>query len=131
MSQEQPRRPKEAVKYGDIFDVSGQLASQPIAPQDAAALQAAENMVLGQTPKGGPASVMQSAATMNEQRGVVGHQDMTGVVIDQGATVAEADVGGYRIITEAVGGQVKLTNQLISPINFALIIYILQLVWCR
>lgn len=36
MSQEQPRRSEEAVKYGDI---SGQLASQPIAPQDAAALQ--------------------------------------------------------------------------------------------
>ncbi|KAL7126627.1 hypothetical protein ABFS83_14G200800 [Erythranthe nasuta] len=106
MSQEQPRRPGDAVKYGDVFDVSGQLASQPIAPQDAAALQAAENIVLGQTPHGGPASVMQSAADLNEQRGVVGHQDMTDVVVDKGATVAEADVGGYRIITEAVGGQV-------------------------
>ncbi|KAL8029055.1 hypothetical protein ABFX02_14G203600 [Erythranthe guttata] len=106
MSQEQPRRPGESVKYGDVFDISGQLASQPIAPQDAAALQAAENIVLGQTPHGGPASVMQSAADLNEQRGVVGHQDMTDVVMDKGATVAEADVGGYGIITEAVGGQV-------------------------
>ncbi|KAI3460892.1 hypothetical protein Pfo_017555 [Paulownia fortunei] len=105
MSQQQPRR-SEAVKYGDVFDVSGQLASHPIAPQDAATLQSAENIVLGETPKGGPAAVMQSAADLNERRGVVGHQDMTNIVMEKGATVAEAEIGGYRVITEAVGGQV-------------------------
>ncbi|KAL3827968.1 hypothetical protein ACJIZ3_016770 [Penstemon smallii] len=57
MSQEQPHRP-EAVKYGDVFQVSGELASKPIAPQDAAIVQSAENVVIGQTPKGGPAAVV-------------------------------------------------------------------------
>lgn len=102
MSQGQP----QPVKYGDVFNVSGQLASQPIAPQDAAALQAAETAVYGQTIKGGPASVLQSAADFNERRGVVGHDDMTGAVRDRGATIAEANIGGYRVVTEAVGGQV-------------------------
>ncbi|KAK4482282.1 hypothetical protein RD792_009434 [Penstemon davidsonii] len=105
MSQEQPHRP-EAVKYGDVFQVSGELASKPIAPQDAAILQSAENVVIGQTLKGGPAAVMQSAADINERIGVVGHEDMTKVVKDQGAVISEADIGGYRFITEAVGGQV-------------------------
>ncbi|KAG6429140.1 hypothetical protein SASPL_107180 [Salvia splendens] len=106
MSQEQPQRSPEPVKYGDVFNVSGQLASQPIAPQDAAALQAAETAVYGQTIKGGPASVLQSAADFNEQHGVVGHDDMTGAVRDGGATIDEANIGGYRVVTEAVGGQV-------------------------
>ncbi|KAG6426901.1 hypothetical protein SASPL_111140 [Salvia splendens] len=47
MSQGQP----QPVKYGDVFNVSGQLASQPISPQDAAALQAAETAAYGQTIK--------------------------------------------------------------------------------
>lgn len=92
--------------YGDVFNVSGELASQPITPQDAATLQAAENAVYGQTLKGGPAALLQAAATSNELRGVVGHEDMTAAVRDRGATISEAEVGGYRIITEAVGGQV-------------------------
>ncbi|KAL2510693.1 Seed maturation protein [Abeliophyllum distichum] len=105
MSQEQPRRP-EAVKYGDLFQVSDELASKPIAPQDAATMQAAENIVLGETKKGGTAAVMQSAADVNERRGAVGHYDMTDIVREQGATISETDVGGYRIITESVGRQV-------------------------
>lgn len=108
MSQEQPQRSPEPVKYGDVFDVSGQLASQPINPQDAAALQAAETAVYGQTIKGGPAAVMQSAADFNEWRGVVGHDDMTAAVRERGVAISEAEVGGYRIVTEAVGGQVSL-----------------------
>ncbi|PIN14565.1 hypothetical protein CDL12_12799 [Handroanthus impetiginosus] len=104
MSQEQPQRP-EGIQYGDIFDVSGELASQPIAPQDAAAMQTAEKIVLGQNPKAGTAAVMQSAADVNELFGVVGHDDISNIVKDQGATVAEADIGGYRIIAEAIGGQ--------------------------
>ncbi|KAG8389330.1 hypothetical protein BUALT_Bualt02G0218100 [Buddleja alternifolia] len=105
MSQEQPQKP-EAVKYGDVFQVSGELASKPIAPQDAATIQVAENIVLGRTVQGGPAAVMQSAAAENERRGVVGHDDMTNVVRDQGATISEAEIAGYTVVTEAVGGQV-------------------------
>lgn len=103
MSQEQPQRP---IKYGDVFYVKGDLASQPIAPQDAVTLQAAETQVLGQNPKGVPAAVMQSAANINERRGVVGHDDMTEAVKARGATIAQAQVAGYQVITEAVGGQV-------------------------
>ncbi|KAK2973738.1 hypothetical protein RJ640_019738 [Escallonia rubra] len=116
MSQGQPQRPQgdpEPIKYGDVFVVSGELASQPIAPQDAAAMQAAENIVLGETQKGGPAAVMQSAAAVNERRGVVGHDDATGVARDQGITISEAEVAGHRIITEAVGGQV--VGQYVRP----------------
>ncbi|VAI36635.1 unnamed protein product [Triticum turgidum subsp. durum] len=51
MSQGQPRRPKggeamqadRPIKYGDVFDVSGELAAQPVAPRDAAMLQSTEN----------------------------------------------------------------------------------------
>ena len=79
MSQEQPRRPsdqqsagggggeQDAVRYGDVFPaVSGGLAEKPIAPQDAATMQSAENLVFGQTLRGDPAAAMQSAATTNE-----------------------------------------------------------------
>ncbi|KAI3773243.1 hypothetical protein L1987_47768 [Smallanthus sonchifolius] len=102
MSQRQPRRPEEQepVKYGDVFQVSGDLANKPITKQDAATMQAAENMALGHTQKGGPAAVMQSAASVNQNRGVTsdtGHQ---------GVTVSEAEVAGDHIITESVGGQV-------------------------
>ncbi|XP_073141999.1 late embryogenesis abundant protein D-34-like [Henckelia pumila] len=105
MSQQQPQRP-EAVKYGDVFHVSGQLSRTPIAPQDAATMQAAENMVLGETPKGGVGATMQSASSWNERRGLVGHNDMTGIMSEHGAAVSETDVDGYRVITEAVGGQI-------------------------
>nr|AAF21312.1 seed maturation protein PM26 [Glycine max] len=108
MSQEQPRRPKgqNPIKYGDVFVVSGDLAQKPVAPEDAAMMQSAETRVLGQTQPGGAASVMQSAATRNEQAGLVGHRDVTDVTGDRGVTVTETKVPGRRIITEAVGGQV-------------------------
>ncbi|KAJ7954877.1 Late embryogenesis abundant protein D-34 [Quillaja saponaria] len=95
MSQEQPRRPQasqaaehkeDPIKYGDVFNVFGDLAKKPIAPEDAAMMQSAENMMFGKTQKGGPASVMQSAATRNEQ--------------------SETDIPGRRIVTESVAGQV-------------------------
>lgn len=119
MSQEQPRRTsqehekeeqKEPIKYGDVFKVFGELASKPIAPQDAAMMQKAENMILGQTQKGGPASVMQAAATRNERAGVVGHIDFTDVTGDRGVTVTETDVPGTRFITESVAGKVRNRN---------------------
>ncbi|KAK7814162.1 late embryogenesis abundant protein d-34 [Quercus suber] len=113
----QPQRPRdyhsscsskqEAIKYGDVFSVSGDLASKPIAPQDAATMQAAGNMVLGQTQKGGPAVVMQSAASVNERVGAVGHREATDIARNEGVAVQETQVGGgTRVITEEVGGQV-------------------------
>ncbi|MFS7942746.1 putative Late embryogenesis abundant protein, SMP subgroup [Helianthus anomalus] len=93
MSQEQP------IKYGDVFQVSGELANKAITPEDAATMQSAENMALGHTHKGGPAAVMQSAASVNRNLGL--HQ-VTG---DQQVTVSDAEVAGHHIITESVGGQ--------------------------
>ncbi|XP_038899811.1 late embryogenesis abundant protein D-34-like [Benincasa hispida] len=117
MSQPQPQRPagdyQDPIKYGDIFDVSGDLASKPIAPRDAATMQAAENMVLGQTPRGGPAAVMQSAANINERAGLVGHSDVTDVARDEGVTVIETVVDGQRFVVESVGGQV--VGQFVQP----------------
>lgn len=117
MSQEQPRRPsghdetsggeQGAVRYGDVFPaVSGGLAEKPVAPQDAATMQSAENLVFGQTLKGGPAAAMQSAATANERMGAVGHDQATDATAVQGVTVSETRVpGGGRIVTEFVAGQ--------------------------
>ncbi|KAL7589413.1 late embryogenesis abundant protein D-34 [Lactuca sativa] len=123
MSQEQPRRPQpedqEPIKYGDVFQVSGEIANKPITPQDAATMQTAENMVLGKIQKGGPAAVMQSAASVNESRGVVSHYDVTSATGDQGVTVSEAVVAGHHIVTESVGGEVVGqyvgTNKASSP----------------
>ncbi|GFP84039.1 late embryogenesis abundant protein d-34 [Phtheirospermum japonicum] len=113
MSQEQPRRPQEAerqqqepIKYGDLFQVSGELADKPVAPADAAMMQAAETTVLGQTQKGGPAAVMQAAATRNEMADLVGHRDVTDIAAEEGVTVEETELPGSRIITETVAGQV-------------------------
>ena len=81
MIQEQPRRlqaTQEPVKYGDIFQVSGDPA-EPVAPHDAALMQSAETRVLGQTQKGGPAAAMQAAATFNERAGLVSHTEVTEV----------------------------------------------------
>ncbi|PIN09014.1 hypothetical protein CDL12_18407 [Handroanthus impetiginosus] len=109
MSQEQPRRTpadQEPVKYGDIFQVSGEIASKPVAPTDAATAQTAEAIALGQTQKGGPAAVMQSAADVNVRRGVVGPDDVTEATRQHGVSISETDFGGQRVITEAVGGEV-------------------------
>ncbi|CAI9107812.1 OLC1v1007273C1 [Oldenlandia corymbosa var. corymbosa] len=107
MSQEQPQGDQNrGIMYGDVFNVSGEIASKNIAPRDAAAMQSAENIVLGQTQKGGPASVMQSAADFNENIGVVGHDEATDITRDQGITIAERVVGDRRVIAEAVGGEV-------------------------
>ncbi|CAL4912672.1 unnamed protein product [Urochloa decumbens] len=118
MSQEQPRRPsgqpqqqaaggeQGAVRYGDVFPkVSGGLAEKPVAPQDAATMQSAESLVLGQTLRGGPGAAMQSAATANERMGVVGHDQATDATAVQGVTVSETRVPGGRLVTEFVAGQ--------------------------
>ncbi|KAK1593022.1 hypothetical protein Q3G72_034548 [Acer saccharum] len=116
MSQGKPRRPQEAeqeipVKYGNIFNVSGELADKPVKPEDASMMQTAESTVFGKTKKGGPASVMQSAADQNERAGLVGHHDVTDIAGEQGVSVTKTDVPGSRIITEAVGGQEKRWKQ--------------------
>ncbi|CAH1431780.1 unnamed protein product [Lactuca virosa] len=119
MSQGQPRRPQPEdqvpITYGDVFQVSGEIANKPITPQDAATMQTAENMVLGKTQKGGPAAIMQSAASVNESRGVVSHYDVTSATGDQGVTVSEAVVAGHHIVTESVVGQYVGTNTASSP----------------
>lgn len=103
MSQEQPRRgEREAIKYGDVFNVSGELASKPVMPRDAAMMQSAENQVLGQIQKGGPAAVMESAAAKNERAGHVNHQAATKFARNQGVYVSQTDDG----VTETLGGQV-------------------------
>ncbi|XVE77797.1 hypothetical protein DITRI_Ditri13aG0091500 [Diplodiscus trichospermus] len=120
MSQQQPPRPhaadqyldQEPVKYGDVFNVNGELASKPIGPEDAAAMQSAETLVLGETRKGVPAAVMQSAATANERAGLVSH-DEADVAREQGVTMIKSDADGEVWVTEAVGGQV--VGQYIQP----------------
>ncbi|KAK7269249.1 hypothetical protein RIF29_21969 [Crotalaria pallida] len=122
MSQEQPRRPeeeekKEAIKYGDVFEVKGDLASNVVAPKDAAMMQKAENAMLGKTQKGGAAAAMQAAATKNEKRGVVGHEEMSKIASDGGVTVAETDGSGKSVISESIGGQVVGQFSHKVPIN--------------
>lgn len=107
MSQEQPRRPQEeGVKYGDVFNVQGDLGTKMVAPMDAAMMQKAESKMLGKTQKGGAAAAMQSAATQNERDGVVGHNDMSNVAAADGVSITETDVPGRQVITQSVGGQV-------------------------
>ncbi|OWM69825.1 late embryogenesis abundant protein D-34-like [Punica granatum] len=95
-----------AIKYGDVFDVSGDLASRPVAARDAAMMQSAENTILGQTPAGGIAAVMSSVAGWNEKAGLVGHGAASDIVGREGVTVTETKVPSGRIVTEQVGGQV-------------------------
>ncbi|KAH1136436.1 hypothetical protein AAZX31_10G027100 [Glycine max] len=116
MSQEQLKKPQgeqDPIKYGDVFKVSDELAFKPIAPRDAALMQATENQALGQTQKGGPASVMQSAATENLRAGVVGRQDISDVARNEGVSVTETKVGCHRVITEFVGRHV--VGQFVEP----------------
>uniref|UniRef100_A0A804M3U9 SMP domain-containing protein n=1 Tax=Zea mays TaxID=4577 RepID=A0A804M3U9_MAIZE len=127
MSQGQPRRRQgeegmhaqdKPVKFGDVLDVSGELADQPVAPRDAARLQAAEQSVLGGTQKGGPAAVLQSAATVNARAGHVGRAQTACPVADAGATVTETELAGRRVVTESVGGQV--VGKMVSPAPVAM-----------
>ncbi|KAL4360779.1 hypothetical protein GQ457_04G027980 [Hibiscus cannabinus] len=123
MNQQQPQRPgadeshdqTQPIKFGDVFNVTGELASKPIGPQDAAAMQSAENMVLGQTTKKGPAAVMQSAANANERAGLVSRNQAG----DQGVSVIKSHIDGGVLVTESVGGQmfkhrIQHTTQVIA-----------------
>ncbi|XWS36311.1 hypothetical protein CRYUN_Cryun20dG0074500 [Craigia yunnanensis] len=119
MSQQQPRRPQadqfrdqEPINFGEVFKVTGELASKPFGPEDASAMQSAETLVLGQTRKSGPTTVMQSAATANERVGLVSH-DEADVDGDQGVAAIKSDADGEVWVTEAVGAQV--VGQYIQP----------------
>ncbi|XP_047155858.1 late embryogenesis abundant protein 47-like [Vigna umbellata] len=106
MSQEQPKREdfqEEAITYGDVFNVQGDLKTKPIAPVDAATMQKVESHLLGKNPKGGVAAAMQSAAMKNERDGVVGHNDIN--ITATGASVKETDAPGRQVISESVGEQ--------------------------
>ncbi|KAK9182620.1 hypothetical protein WN944_025765 [Citrus x changshan-huyou] len=109
MSQEEPRRPREGqeprgpIKYADVFNVSGGLASKAFAPQDAAMMRSAETAAFGSTQPGGPAEVMRSAARINERAGLVSRGD---AAADQGVTITGTEIPGGRIITESLDGQV-------------------------
>lgn len=133
MSQEQRRRggedeqlngqeqeEQEPIRYGEVFNVSGELASKPIAPRDAATMQSAETQALGRTQKGGPAALMESAAAYNLRAGLVTHDASTNLARNEGVTISETKQGGDRVITETVGGQVQ--NQSLDSLS--LYIYI-------
>lgn len=87
MSQEQPRREEEGIKYGDVFNVEGDIGSRTVAPVDAAMMQKAETQMHGKTQKGGAAASMQSAAMKNERDGIVGHNNMSENAADGGVSI--------------------------------------------
>ncbi|KAJ4817304.1 hypothetical protein LUZ62_029870 [Rhynchospora pubera] len=113
MSQDQQRsdqqqhhhNPGEGIKYGDVFRVTGDLAGKTVAPRDASLMQSAENIVLGQTRRTGPAATMQAAAAQNESAGLAAHYQDTDISQEKGVTITETIVPGGRIITEFVAGQ--------------------------
>lgn len=100
---QQPKKPQEPIKYGDLFSVQGELAQKPVAPKDAAIMQMADNSVLGNTQKGGAAAAMESAAKQNENAGFVGHEDVNCPSV----SIKETELPGERIVTESIGGEVN------------------------
>lgn len=113
--QEEGGAQAQGIRYGDVFNVSGNLAGQTIAPQDAATMQRAEYAVLGAPQPGGPADVMTSAATLNQYTGVVRGNQASDLAQQQGITVTETPIPGGKIVTEFIAGQVfklKYSNRL-------------------
>ncbi|MCO5552473.1 hypothetical protein L7F22_005985 [Adiantum nelumboides] len=103
MSQEQPERP---VTYKDVFGdaVQGEVAAQPVTIEDAALMQSAETIGLGKTPRGGAASLMQSAADKNVRDHIVdpvSHSDAA----ERGFGLRETIVDGKVCRQEFVGQQ--------------------------
>ncbi|KAK1419685.1 hypothetical protein QVD17_28948 [Tagetes erecta] len=113
MSQNQQQ--KQPVKYGDVFSVSGELADKPVAPQDAAMMQAAETTVFGRTKKGGAAAALQAAATVNERSGLVKREDLN-VDDDQGVSVTATELPGVCVVTQTIAGQVVGRYEEATPI---------------
>ena len=103
---------QEPIKYGDAFAVKGELAAQPIAPRDAAAMRSAEDSVPGvQVPQesgGGfsAAAFMEWAAQYNEAVGAVRPGQASDAAAKHGINVTQDAVPGGRIVTEFVAGQV-------------------------
>ncbi|XVF57299.1 hypothetical protein PTKIN_Ptkin06aG0194100 [Pterospermum kingtungense] len=95
MSQQQPEKIQEPIKYGDHGELAGKLAT----PKDVVLMQTTENAAH----KGCAAAAMQSAATKNERAGVAGHEEIRA---QTGVTVKETKLPGKRIITESVGDEV-------------------------
>ncbi|KAL8138969.1 hypothetical protein V2J09_004970 [Rumex salicifolius] len=81
------------IKYGDVFPVAGELAEKVIVPKDAAVMRSAENESLGQTIKAGAADVMQLAAKVNVQEGMVDPGDAN---LDTGIRVIKSDIDAAR-----------------------------------
>ena len=106
MNQAPERSQQEPIKYGDVFQVQGELAEKAVTPRDAAMMQSAENAMLGHIQKGGAASTMTSAAMRNERAGLVDHNDISDNAGLRGVSITETDLPGKRIITESIGGQV-------------------------
>ncbi|KAM4115952.1 hypothetical protein ACJW30_02G013500 [Castanea mollissima] len=105
MSQEQ----KDPIRYGDLFEVSGELASKPVAPHDAELMETAEKTAFGETQLGGTATVMRAAANLNVRDGLLDREindDPTKVSVAQGVSITQTDVPGCRIFSESVDGQV-------------------------
>ncbi|KAE8686626.1 Late embryoproteinsis abundant protein D-34 [Hibiscus syriacus] len=100
MSQQQPMKPEEeAIRYGDVFDIQGELAEKLVAPKDAAMMQIAENALLGESKKDCAAAAMESAAMKNERAGFVGPDDVN---VHSAVTIEETHLDGKRIITESI-----------------------------
>lgn len=91
-----------AIRYGHVFAVTGELAGQPIAPGDAAAMRSVEDSVPGvpQIAGGGfsAATAMETAAAYNQAVGAA-------AAAVQGVTFTQTAVPGGRIVTEFVAGQ--------------------------
>lgn len=111
--QDQDLQPEEAaIRYGHVFAVSGELAGQPIAPRDAAAMRSAEDSVPGvQVPQGAgggfsAATAMETAAAYNQAVGAVQPGQASDTAATHGITVTQTAVPGGRIVTEFVAGQV-------------------------
>ncbi|XP_060181317.1 late embryogenesis abundant protein D-34-like [Lycium barbarum] len=103
----------EPIKYGDVFEESGEVGRKLIAQKDAAAMQAAESMAIGNVKKGGPAALAQSAADINERRGLLPHDAVTNVTSHDGVAISKEEVNGQQVFTEAIGGQVM--GQYVQP----------------
>lgn len=125
--QQQQAAHQGPIKYGDAFNVKGELASQPIAPQDAAAMRSAEQSVGGvQVPqeKGGGFSAggfMESAAQYNQAVGAVQPGQASEAAARQGINITQDPVPGGRIVTEFVAGQVSTLSSCCNLCMFRLV----------
>ncbi|KAG4983480.1 late embryogenesis abundant protein D-34-like isoform X2 [Glycine soja] len=119
MSQEQPQKEnheEEGIKYGDVFNVKGEMKSKPEAPVDAGMMQKAETETTGKTQKAGAA--MQSAAAKDERGGMAGHKDKNNVAADGGVSVTqtEAHLSGSQVVNKLEEKKRKV-NKLVEVVK--------------